>query len=105
MLYQRIFTTHDPYVKFALYTVGSVLVGWAASGFFTTVFQCWRVHAIWDHTGSDCLDLVRALVGLATINTILNGAVLILPIPMLWNLRIPRQQKVAVISVFVLGSA
>jgi hypothetical protein len=105
LLYRRIFTTNNPYFKYALYAVGSVLVGWAIAGFFTTIFQCWPVHTIWDHSGDECIDLVPALVGLATINTLLNGAVLILPLPMLWNLRISLQQKIGVCGIFILGSA
>ncbi len=63
------------------------------------------MHTIWDHSGDECIDLVPALVGLATINTLLNGAVLILPLPMLWNLRISLQQKIGVCGIFILGSA
>jgi len=105
LLYRRIFTTNNPHFKYALYSIASILVGWAVAGFFSTVFQCWPVHTIWDHTGDECIDLVPALVALATINTLLNGAVLILPLPMLWNLRISLQQKIGVCGIFVLGSA
>lgn len=107
LLYRRIFTTNDPIFKWALYTVGSVLIGWATAGFFTTVFQCWPVHIAWTNPFQEdaCIDLVPALIGLATINTLLNGAVLILPLPKLWNLRISKSQKVALCGIFVLGSA
>lgn len=105
LLYRRIFTTHNSYFKFAMYTVAAVLACWAVAGFFTTIFQCWPVHTIWDHSEDQCIELVPALVGLAVINTVLNGAVLILPIPMLWTLRITLHQKVGVCGIFMLGSA
>ena len=52
-----------------------------------------------------CISLVRALLGLASLNTLLIAAVLILPMPMVWSLQMPLQQKVAICGIFVLGCA
>ncbi|KAA6412448.1 MAG: hypothetical protein FRX48_03439 [Lasallia pustulata] len=105
LLYRRIFTTLNPYFRYCLYIISTVLVGWAISGFFTTVFQCTPIHSFWD--GSEdrkCIDEVSALVGLAVINTLVNASVLILPMPILWHLNMPRRRKVAICGIFVIGS-
>lgn len=52
-----------------------------------------------------CIDIVPALLGLASLNTLLNAAVLILPMPMVWKLQMPLKQKGAVCGILVLGCA
>ena len=104
LLYRRIFTTVNPYFRYGLYIISTVLIGWAISGFFTTVFQCIPTHSVWDGSKGKCIDLVPALVGLASINTVVNAAVLVLPMPMVWYLNMPRRRKVAVCGIFVIGS-
>lgn len=89
-----------------MYVVGALLIAWGISGFFTTVFQCTPVHYLWDRdviTGH-CVAMQPSLLGLAAINTILNFAVLVLPIPMIWQLQMRTRQKVAVAGILVLGS-
>ena len=103
LLYRRVFTTHNTYFRFALYLISTVLITWAISGFFTTVFQCWPVHVSWDRMGGSCINLVAALTGLAVINTTVNASILILPMPMVWALNMPWKQKVGISLIFVIG--
>ena len=104
LLYRRIFTTHNATFKYAMYIISFVLVGWAISGFFTTVFQCAPVHDYWDQTGGRCIDWIPALIALASINTVVNGSILILPMPIVWKLNMPRHRKVAICGIFIIGS-
>ena len=110
-LYKRVFTTFNRPFVWALYTVAALQVAWAISGFFVTVFQCWPIDIIWKvdsgilsgHPKGHCVHLIRSLTGLATINTVLNTALLILPMPMVWTLQMSRRQKFALSGVFALG--
>ncbi|KAI4142318.1 MAG: hypothetical protein LQ341_003249, partial [Variospora aurantia] len=113
-LYKRIFSTFNPIFSWALYIVGALQVGWAVSGFFTTVFQCWPIDILWRLDGGlfsghpaagHCIDLVASLTGLAVINTVLNTALLVLPMPMIWNLHTSRKHKMALTLIFALGCA
>lgn len=112
-LYKRIFTTLNRPFAWALYTVAALQLGWAISGFFTTVFQCWPVDILWrleggimsGHPAGHCIDLVASLTGLAIINAVLNTAMLILPLPMIWHLQISQKRKAALSAIFVLGCA
>lgn len=105
LLYRRVFTTLNPYFRYCLYIISTVLIAWAISGFFTTMFQCTPIHNVWEPSESrKCIDLVPALVGLAVINTVVNASVLILPMPIVWYLNMPRRRKVAVCGIFLIGS-
>lgn len=111
-LYKRIFSTRNRTFAYALYVVGALQIAWATAGFFTTVFQCWPIDSLWLPAEGikltkkpRCISLVRALLGLASVNTLLIAAVLILPMPMVWSLQMPVKQKVAICGIFVLGGA
>ncbi|KAL8785994.1 MAG: hypothetical protein Q9195_008405 [Heterodermia aff. obscurata] len=111
-LYKRIFTTRNRTFAYALYVVGGLQIAWAIAGFFTTIFQCLPINALWlpaegimPKGKPRCIKLIPALLGLASTNTMLIAAVLILPIPMVWSLQMPIKQKVAICGIFVLGCA
>ena len=111
-LYRRIFSTRNRAFPWALYIVAGLQMAWAIAGFFTTVFQCSPVGASWELLEGTispakvrCIDIVHALLALASINTCLNAAVLILPMPMVWKLQMPLKQKGAVCGILVLGCA
>ena len=103
LLYRRIFTMLDPVFRWSLYIIFVLLFAWANAGFFTTVFQCWPVYVAWTRRGGHCIALQPSLIGLATINTILNLSVLILPVPMIWNLQISLRRKIGLCAIFILG--
>ena len=54
-------------------------------------------------TQGTCLDLKALLLATAIINILTDIAVLVLPMPIVWNLKIQRSQKVAVSGIFLLG--
>ncbi|KAI4288782.1 MAG: hypothetical protein L6R35_001954 [Caloplaca aegaea] len=113
-LYKRIFSTFNRTFAWALYIIGALQAGWAVSGFFTTVFQCWPIDILWRLDGGlysghpaagHCIDLIAMLTGLAVINTLLNTALLVLPMPMIWNLHTSRKNKMALTLIFALACA
>lgn len=74
---------------------------------FITVFmtQCSPVSAAWDPVLSltNCRPReTHELVSVA-INVVLDLMVVLIPIPVIWNLQMPTQKKVAVIGMFSLG--
>lgn len=103
LLYRRIFTMHTRWFRYSFYSILVLLMGWAIAGFFTTTFQCSPVRTAWTHVDGHCIDLKASLTGLAAINTILNSTILILPIPMVWNLQISIHKKVGICAIFALG--
>lgn len=86
------------------------------SVFLVVVFQCSPVHMYWDHHRTDeivdgqivndgysCIDQAPFSLGTAAIAVATDIAILMVPIAMMWNLRMPLRRKVAVILVLSLG--
>ena len=114
-LYKRIFATCNMMFACALYIVGALQIGWTVSSFLTTVFQCWPINTLWaleaapfsesSKSAGHCIDLVVFITGLSVSNTVLNTALLVLPMPMVWNLHMSPKQKIALTFIFALGCA
>lgn len=72
---------------------------------FTTVFMCRPISYFWNHDQEGrCIDreviwFLNASVGLVT-----DSATLIIPIPTLIKLQMPRRLKIELISLFSLGA-
>lgn len=86
------------------------------SVFLVVVFQCSPVHMYWDHHKTDklvggkiiknnhaCIDRASFSLSTAGISVLTDVAILLVPIAMIWNLRMPIRRKLAVVFVFSLG--
>ncbi|KAF2865328.1 hypothetical protein BDV95DRAFT_507298 [Massariosphaeria phaeospora] len=101
--YFRIF----PIQRFRM--VCTVLLGFvAAFGIWTlfgSIFLCFPIEAFWDRTVTDgrCLDQQAVWFTNGGMNIAQDFAILALPIPVLRNMDILKQQKQALMVVFALG--
>ncbi|KAI9852942.1 MAG: hypothetical protein M1838_003736 [Thelocarpon superellum] len=74
-------------------------------GTMAAILECVPVAGVWNLTiPSRCIIYVAWYVGQAAFNILTDLVILIMPLPAVWSLRIARRQKVAVCSIFVLGS-
>lgn len=107
LLYRRLFTTFQRRLKVILYTVGIYVIAWTIYTFFAVLFQCTPVHYSWDFPrGSiqgQCVNLTGAYIGSGITNTLSDLAILILPMPIIWQLQIPKKQKMVICGIFLLG--
>lgn len=73
--------------------------------FFADLLQCTPIAFTWDSTvpGGKCMDQKAFFIGSAALNIASDFAVLLLPIPMVWSLKINIRKKIALISLFSLG--
>lgn len=104
LFYVRIFSNRR--FKIACYVVGAFVVAWCPAVFFTDVFQCSPIALAWDKsiTSGTCIN-VLAFFRYIAIPVVLSDAVLlIMPLPMIWQLHMNHKQKLALSSVFLLGS-
>ncbi|KAK8113265.1 integral membrane protein [Apiospora sp. TS-2023a] len=97
-----------PKVRWAVYFTLFVVVSYSLIATFTTIFGCVPIEATWDHTpavlvGAACLERKNAIYATSSLNIITDFTILLLPIPMFWNLQMPRRQKAAIISLFLAG--
>lgn len=75
---------------------------------FTIIFQCFPVEKVWNYSaGGKCMPIKsRVALGYSySIITIISDFFLVLvPIPMLWHVKIPRRQRAAVCGVLSIGT-
>ncbi|KAI5840097.1 hypothetical protein DFP73DRAFT_197025 [Morchella snyderi] len=80
-------------------------VALTVSIFFADFFQCSPINYIWDKSieGGKCIDTKAFFISSAALNIVSDFVVLLLPIPMVWKLKINMKKKIALISLFSLG--
>ncbi|RMY91677.1 hypothetical protein D0862_09680 [Hortaea werneckii] len=103
MQYLRIFST--PRVRGACYALLAALLPallWAVLG---GTLLCRPVRKLWDPEvqGGACMSAEKYWVSVAGLDIGLDVLVLVLPLPGIWGLRLPRRQKVGLVVVFLLG--
>ncbi len=91
-------------MQICLWTLGIIFVGWFLSMTFTVIFMCQPVQKAWkpDLPGH-CANLYAFFLGQAIPNIVTDVVLLLLPLPYLWRLQIQLPQKIALVSVFLLG--
>jgi len=107
--YRRIFCSAHAIIfnYITLFSI-SITAVWAVAFFFAFLFSCG--HAIDSHWSSrlvvmtKCNDPHALQLGLAVSDFIMDCFIILMPIPMLWNLRISLGQKIALTGVFMLGA-
>ncbi|KAG7423554.1 Satratoxin biosynthesis SC1 cluster protein 4 [Fusarium oxysporum f. sp. raphani] len=70
------------------------------------IFQCHPVEMAWDITISDgsCIDRMAYFIAILALNVTTDLFMLVLPIPMLWKVKMPKRQKLGLIGIFMTGS-
>ncbi|KAG4427639.1 hypothetical protein IFR05_016879 [Cadophora sp. M221] len=104
LLYLRI--SPDTKFRAAVYLVIVVVVGYNLGSAFTNLFACTPIAKSWDlsNTSGSCINRPTFYFANAGLNIGTDFVMLILPIPLLWNLQMPRRQKAGLIGVFMAGS-
>ena len=102
-LYARIF----PGAAFRryLYGMGAVVaLSWVACQ-FTSIFQCTPIHFFWTRTPitGHCINVQAFFIGQAISNIVTDVLIMALPLPQIWKLKLPRQQKIALSGIFLIG--
>ncbi|KAI1496309.1 hypothetical protein F5X99DRAFT_424791 [Biscogniauxia marginata] len=95
------------------YIVNNILIGvtiaWGIAYTVSTASQCTPISTIWDRLETEyryfCLDIFSFyLLSYAASDLMLDLIIFTLPLPMLWQLRMPWRKKLAVAGIFLLGS-
>lgn len=100
--YRRLF----PICKFRILTnrVMVAVVAWSLAVLLAAVLQCRTLHALWDHSvNGHCFNALKYILAVQVVNVVLDFAILILPMPQVWTLQRPWQDKFALSIVFFMG--
>lgn len=102
-LYYRIFPTRS--MKFSTLVLGAMTLAWWAAVVLVSAFQCSPIQKTWHPLmmGGHCLNKNTFFLGNAIPNIVLDVLFLILPIREVWGLQLDMAQKLAILSIFMLG--
>ena len=102
-LFLRIFPQRS--YRITCYITGAALIGTFSSLAIVSGFQCTPFSYLWDKTiNGHCIN-INALYRLASLpNVTADIVLLILPLPTVWNLHVPRNVKVGLLIIFTTGS-
>lgn len=105
LLFQFLRFSNDMGYRRGCWTIGTVVTAYGVSALFVGIFACQPVAFAWDHQIRDgkCIDFLAFWLFNAAFNSITDIIVLILPLPVLRALQLPRRQGWILIGIFVLG--
>jgi hypothetical protein len=104
LFFGRIFNGASSQLKYALWIVQGLNAACYLGNILMMAFGCSPIRKYWTPgIPGVCLNLeVMYLVG-GIPNIVLDFLILLLPLPLLWKLKMPLNRKLLVVGVFVLG--
>lgn len=83
----------------------SIISAWQIGQVFVQIFACIPVRASWDKTvvGAKCQDITITRDMNSIANIVTDFIILLMPLPVIWRLALPRNQKYVVSGIFSLG--
>ena len=104
LLYRRIFVSQG-FKRTTIY-VGLICLAWFFIAVFIDLFQCHPFKAAFNVEvifTDQCIDLQAFYWGITAANVTLDVPLLYLPLHMVWSLQLPKRQRLALSSIFMLG--
>lgn len=100
--YLRIFPARS--FRIACYVVMAVVATYSSWAIVSGYVNCVPVAKFWNHDlPGTCLNFEAVWFFNASMNIVTDVTLLILPMPLLVQLQLPRKQKVALMGVFAIG--
>jgi hypothetical protein len=94
-----------PIWRYIIYTVIFIIAGYSIALALALIFACHPIQKAWDvsiTTGS-CINRQGAYLATACTNTASDIALIIIPVPAVWKLKMPLGQRLAVVGMFSVG--
>lgn len=99
--YYRVFAVKSQ--KLIVWTITAMIV-WSLVLIFMAMFPCRPVEKFWKPTTpGHCLPSQQLYWFNAAGNIVTDVIIFALPIPVLWQLHMPRSQRISLIGIFCLG--
>lgn len=104
-LYAHLFSIH-PRFRRACWIVAAACAIWLPCDMVACFMICQPVAFNWDPTipGGKCGDTAVAYISMHVSNVIIDITIALLPVPVLWGLKMNTGKRVAIIFMFALGS-
>ena len=108
-LYLRLFGVR-PLFRKTIYVMLALVVGWCVGVFFAAIFQASPPELFWMTNlrdlpkGAHHIDFTAYLIGSAVPNVVMDFAILLLPMGIVWQLQISKSRKMALSAIFAVGA-
>ena len=103
LLYRRLFPNR--HFRIVLWCVGIVILCYTITQTLVIVFACQPVKAAWDpFVKGTCVRVNVNAIIIGSLNVITDVVTVILPMPLLWRLKISLEQKLQLMGIFLTGS-
>ncbi|BCS22383.1 uncharacterized protein APUU_30608S [Aspergillus puulaauensis] len=108
LLYQRIFGIVKTF-RYALWTSWVLILSYFVACVIASIAGCKPPSYLWDRfrnpdTPGGCFDEVAFFRWNGLANMLLDVLMLVLPLPMVWRMRMSRRQKFLLTGIFLMGS-
>ncbi|KAI1166563.1 hypothetical protein F5B18DRAFT_648628 [Nemania serpens] len=104
LLYLRLFRVHRWFRTTTYFLIAYIWL-WGISEVIVAIAQCRPVSFQWDKTiQGQCIDQLAYYRWVSVPNVIHDVVMLILPLPVVWILKVDLRQKLALSAVFLIGS-
>ncbi|KAJ5085928.1 hypothetical protein N7532_010699 [Penicillium argentinense] len=106
ILYHRIMNK-QPFYTWTLHIISAVVCGYSIAIVFALIFACHPIAKGWDAsiTGGSCVDRNGLYIATAVTNIVTDIALIIVPVPLVLSLQMPKIQKLGLLFMFVVGCA
>ena len=103
-MYYRTFLVNGRF-RIVIYAAGTLTIIWFLASFLDTIFQCKPIEASWNRSipNAKCQDIEKAALGTGISDLILDALFIALPIPVIWDLNLPKRIKASLTGIFLLG--
>ncbi|KAL7943616.1 putative PTH11-typeG-protein-coupled receptor [Trichoderma barbatum] len=103
LLYLRLFIIVG-WIRWACWVVLTCVVIYCVSSMIATIFQCNPIVKAFDKSlPGTCIDLAKFWFANAGFSIATDIIILLLPMPLVYQLEVPRAQKIALMAVFAIG--
>ncbi|KAL8770166.1 MAG: hypothetical protein Q9209_004008 [Squamulea sp. 1 TL-2023] len=107
LFYRRLFPRENTSARWRICHLALCIASMALGvvSLFGVAFQCTPVAYLWDRTipGGHCINFTALARFTNIANMVTDILILIMPIPIVWNLHLDRSKKIGVCGLFLLG--
>lgn len=104
VLYLRLFAVNRKF-RYTTWLMMFFVCGYLVSNFWTQIFGCSPRSKYWfEDTPGYCINYKAAGIAYGAMNVISDGLIFILPLPMIWRLKLSTQEKFGVSLIFMSGA-
>ncbi|KAL9591776.1 MAG: hypothetical protein Q9179_007381, partial [Wetmoreana sp. 5 TL-2023] len=106
MFYCRLFPRESTSVRWRMtvYAFAVAIIAGGLAGTTTAEFQCRPIRYFWTRSGDgSCINMHVLFYIISALTVVTDAALLMLPLPIVWKLQLPKAKKIGVMGIFFLG--